>query len=77
ILLFYINRLGYTPEKGALTQLYVATSPDMEKNQWQGQYFTPIAKLDKATALSRDSEEIDRLWTWTNALIADVLAKKK
>ncbi|CAK4073818.1 unnamed protein product [Aphanomyces euteiches] len=64
---------GSTPLKGALTQLYVATSPDIEKNEWQGQYFTPIAKLTKATDLSRDPQQVDRVWKWTNDVIACVL----
>ncbi|CAK4338721.1 unnamed protein product, partial [Aphanomyces euteiches] len=42
---FFFRSFGYTPLKGALTHLYVASSPDIVKNEWQGQYFSPIAKL--------------------------------
>ncbi|CAK4343859.1 unnamed protein product [Aphanomyces euteiches] len=71
---FCMNNFGYKPEVGALTQLYVATSPDIEKNEWQGQYFTPIAQLGEASALSRDPQQIDRLWKWTNDVIARVMS---
>ncbi|KAG9404204.1 hypothetical protein AC1031_005742 [Aphanomyces cochlioides] len=48
-----------------------------QKNEWQGQYFTPIAKLTKATDLSRDPEQVDRVWKWTNDVIARVLGKQQ
>ncbi|CAK4072594.1 unnamed protein product [Aphanomyces euteiches] len=67
---------GAKTENGVLTQLYVATSPDIEKNEWQGQYFTPVGKLDKAEAFSRDPEQIERLWGRTNDVVVRVLNKK-
>ncbi|KAF0730045.1 hypothetical protein Ae201684P_014400 [Aphanomyces euteiches] len=73
---FFFRSFGYTPLKGALTHLYVASSPDIVKNEWQGQYFSPIAKLGKSSDLSRDPEQIKRLWKWTNDLIARILGKK-
>ncbi|KAG9404235.1 hypothetical protein AC1031_021951 [Aphanomyces cochlioides] len=74
---FFFRSFGYTPLKGALTQLYVATSLDIVKNEWQGQYYSPIAKLGKSSDLSRDPEQIERLWKWTNDLIARILDKKQ
>ncbi|KAH9152673.1 hypothetical protein LEN26_003680 [Aphanomyces euteiches] len=68
---------GATPQDGALTQLYVATSPDIVQHECHGEYFVPIAKLDKASPLSNDRSEVKRLWTWTTAVIARVLAKSK
>ncbi|CAK4616181.1 hypothetical protein AeMF1_014492 [Aphanomyces euteiches] len=68
---------GATPQDGALTQLYVATSPDIVQHEWHGEYVVPIAKLDKASPLSNDRSEVKRLWTWTTAVIARVLAKSK
>jgi len=41
---FIIRRLMITPEEGALTQLYLATSPEVEKDDIRGQYYVPIAK---------------------------------
>ncbi|KAH9089369.1 hypothetical protein LEN26_019232 [Aphanomyces euteiches] len=73
---FIFYTFGTAPEKGVLTQLYLATSSDVEKNQWQGEYFTPVAKLDTATPLSRDPVQVDRLWHWTNDVIDRVLANE-
>ncbi|KAG9404239.1 hypothetical protein AC1031_005777 [Aphanomyces cochlioides] len=75
-ILYRLHWAGLKPEIGALTQLYVATSPHVEKNRWQGQYFTPIAKLDQATSSSRDLVQVDRLWKWTSDVIARVLDNK-
>lgn len=35
--------VGMTPEVGALTQLYLATSPEVENKDIRGRYFIPIA----------------------------------
>ncbi|KAG9407640.1 hypothetical protein AC1031_002358 [Aphanomyces cochlioides] len=56
---------GTTLAKGVLTHMYVATSPDIEKNDWRGQYFSPVAKLDKSSPLSQNQDEVERLWKWT------------
>ncbi|CAK4626668.1 hypothetical protein LEN26_019236 [Aphanomyces euteiches] len=74
---FFFNLFGSSTQQGALTQLYVATSPEIIKNAWQGQYFTPVAKLDKATPTSRDPELVDKSWKWTNDVIARVLGKQQ
>ncbi|KAG9407639.1 hypothetical protein AC1031_002357 [Aphanomyces cochlioides] len=66
---------GATPEDGALAQLYVATSPEIVQNEWHGEYFVPVGKLDKSSPLSTDREEVKRLWKWTTAVIDRVLAK--
>ncbi|KAF9298937.1 hypothetical protein BGZ91_010038, partial [Linnemannia elongata] len=38
-----ISLVGMTPEVGALTQLYLATSPEVENKDIRGRYFIPIA----------------------------------
>lgn len=35
---------GLKPKQGALTQLYLATSPEIEEGDVRGRYFIPIAK---------------------------------
>jgi NAD(P)-dependent dehydrogenase (short-subunit alcohol dehydrogenase family) len=35
---------GMKPKEGALTQLYLATSPEIEDQDVRGRYFIPIAK---------------------------------
>ena len=55
---------------GALTQLYVACSPEIEKNEQRAQYFIPIAKhseLDpKAPAITQEMRT--KLWTISEEL---------
>jgi retinol dehydrogenase-12 len=62
-----------SPEKGALTSLYVATSPDIEKNDWRGQYFVPIAKWAKPSKLASDEDLPKELWQWTENVIQEKL----
>ncbi|KAF9206385.1 Retinol dehydrogenase 14, partial [Podila verticillata] len=47
----YPNQPFLTPDQGALTQLYVATSPDIVKNDIRGRYFVPIAEEEGLTQL--------------------------
>ncbi len=50
-----------TPEQGALTQLFAATSKDAKT----GSYYVPIAKEDEASDYARDEKLADELWDWT------------
>jgi hypothetical protein len=34
-----VNYFSVTPEEGALTQLYLCTSPEVEKNDIKAQYY--------------------------------------
>jgi len=44
LLLEYVTKIvGTAPEVGALTQLYCATSPEIENKDIRGKYFIPIA----------------------------------
>lgn len=42
-----MRTVGSTPEKGALSQLYLATSPEVEERDLRGRYFVPVAKEAK------------------------------
>lgn len=42
-----MRTLGATAEKGALSQLYLATSPEVEERDLRGRYFVPVAKEAK------------------------------
>jgi len=43
ILHFVTSKVGMAPEVGALTQLYLATSPEIVNKDIRGRYFIPIA----------------------------------
>ncbi len=49
-------------DMGALTQLFVATSPSIDKNHITGMYFEPIAKLKKPHMHAMNETLQDLLW---------------
>lgn len=63
---------GVSPLAGALTQLYVATSPDIEVQDIRAEYFTPIGNRDQASVLATSPELCEKLWK----LSEDVLKEK-
>jgi NAD(P)-dependent dehydrogenase (short-subunit alcohol dehydrogenase family) len=56
---YFFTLLGKSPEKGAQTSIYVATSPDLEVTT--GQYFANCAPA-KASKQSCDLAAAERLW---------------
>ncbi|KAG0304244.1 hypothetical protein BGZ98_005756 [Dissophora globulifera] len=65
--------VGMTPTKGALTQLYLATSPEIEEQDIRGRYFVPIAKEIDPSPYARDEELQEKLWTFSEKLYKDKL----
>ncbi|KAF9293387.1 hypothetical protein BGZ88_005455 [Linnemannia elongata] len=63
-----ISLMGMTPEVGALTQLYLATSPEVENKDIRGRYFIAVANEIQPTAESKDEELQERLWTFSENL---------
>jgi len=73
-----LGKLGYalvalSPEKGALTQLYAATSPEIEEKNYRGEYFVPIAKRETPSEFSRNPELAKKLWSFTEDLLKQKL----
>lgn len=62
-LIKYVNN-ALNVHDGALTQLYVACSPEIETKQYRAKYFVPIAKLSeldkKAPKITQEMRS--RLW---------------
>lgn len=54
-----------SPEQGALTQLYAATSPDVSEKQLKGKYLVPYAKLETPSRLAQDPDRTLALQFWT------------
>lgn len=66
------KRLLYiTNEDGALAQLYVATSPEIEEKKLSGEYFVPYGKLSKSDAYTRSDENAAELWEWTEKVLKE------
>ncbi|CAG8569159.1 10890_t:CDS:2, partial [Scutellospora calospora] len=62
-----------SPEDGALTQLYCATSPEIEEKNYRGKYFIPFAKLSETTVQGKDEELAKKLWDFSENLVKEKL----
>lgn len=61
---------GLNTADGALTQLYLATSPEIASSKISGQYYVPLAK--RSTASSAANEKCaSRLWILSEKFLAD------
>ncbi|KAG0299832.1 hypothetical protein BGZ98_009722 [Dissophora globulifera] len=66
--------VGMSPMKGALTQLYLATSPQAEDQDIRGRYFIPIANEISSSAYARDEELQEKLWAFSEKLYKNKLS---
>ncbi|KAI8883970.1 NAD(P)-binding protein [Backusella circina FSU 941] len=60
-----------TTEDGAVTQLYLATSPEVEEKKHKGKYFIPYATLRKSYGVSASEDAPKELWDFTEKLLAE------
>lgn len=58
------------PVNGALTQLYLGTSLEVQKKGITGKYYQPIA-IQTTPSGSATKENADKLWKTTETLLAD------
>ncbi len=63
---FFINLTAISPEKGAQTSLYLATSPEIVTIS--GQYFVK-SKSARTSAAAKDAESAQRLWQVSEQLV--------
>lgn len=63
--------VAMTPEVGALTQLYVATSPEIVSKNIRGRYFIPIANEIQTSAYGQDEQLQEKLWSFTEELVRE------
>ncbi|KAG0045188.1 hypothetical protein BGZ83_009574 [Gryganskiella cystojenkinii] len=66
-MMFKLN--GRPPRQGALTQLYLATSPEIVNKDVRGRYFVPIANEIQPHAYAQDEELQERLWTFSEEIV--------
>jgi NAD(P)-dependent dehydrogenase (short-subunit alcohol dehydrogenase family) len=75
---FILPWLAQSSTRGALTQLYAAASPEVEEQGHRGQYFVPVARLQKQLpAYAEDEAAEERLWEWTEQTIKTILRGEK
>ncbi|KAF9342947.1 hypothetical protein BGX26_006526 [Mortierella sp. AD094] len=63
--------MAMTPEVGALTQLYVATSPEIVNEDIRGRYFVPIANEIQPSAYAQDEALQEKLWAFSEKLVKE------
>ncbi|POW13155.1 hypothetical protein PSTT_03887 [Puccinia striiformis] len=54
-----------SPEQGAITQLYAATSPEITEKKLKGKYLAPYAKVQTPSKLAQDLDHSLSLQFWT------------
>ena len=69
----FLNLFLYTADDGALTQIYLAAHPDIEKKNIRGKYFVPIAKLEDETPIAKDVVSQKELWDLSMEKISNFL----
>ncbi|KAG0060252.1 hypothetical protein BGZ90_004110 [Linnemannia elongata] len=60
--------VAMSPRVGALTQLYLATSPEIESKDIRGRYFIPIANEIKPIHYASDVDLQEALWVFSEKL---------
>ncbi|KAI8799458.1 hypothetical protein BJ742DRAFT_845926 [Cladochytrium replicatum] len=74
-LLAFSRSLMLTPQQGALTQLYAAASPEIETQNYRGQYFVPFGKVGKLSKPAENKELREKLWEFSEKLVAEKIGK--
>ena len=72
-----VNKLAslerITPDDGALTSLYCATSPEIEEKNLRGKYFIPYGVESSPNDYAKDEELAKKLWQFTDDLVNEKL----
>ncbi|KAI9272772.1 hypothetical protein BDA99DRAFT_499175 [Phascolomyces articulosus] len=68
---FLYNVLTVPTEKGALTQMYLATSTEVESNNINGKYYVPNAKPGHPNGYSKSEKNAAILWDFTENLLKE------
>ncbi|KAF9437412.1 hypothetical protein BGZ76_000835 [Entomortierella beljakovae] len=58
-----------TPNVGALNQLYLATSPEVEEKNLRGLYFVPVGTECRPSHYAMDEELQEKLWSYSEKLV--------
>ncbi|KAG2219481.1 hypothetical protein INT45_010401 [Circinella minor] len=67
----YNNHFAISTENGSLTQLYLATSPEIESKNIKGQYYVPYARPGWFTPYARSEKNATDLWEFTENLLKE------
>ncbi|KAI7892597.1 uncharacterized protein EV154DRAFT_550547 [Mucor mucedo] len=67
----YNKLLCISAEDGALTQLYLATSPDVENEKIKGKYYVPFANVQLPNGVASQDDTPLELWNFTENLLKE------
>ncbi|CAG8780528.1 8353_t:CDS:2 [Dentiscutata erythropus] len=65
-----ISLVGFfklSADDGALTQLYCATSPEIEEKNLRGLYFVPFGEVGEPSTQAKDEELAKKLWDFSES----------
>ncbi|KAG0063172.1 hypothetical protein BGZ89_010087 [Linnemannia elongata] len=65
---WFHKKITIPVEKGVLTQLYLATSPEIENKEIKGKYFWPVALELEPSSYAKDTKAQEELWTYSEKL---------
>ncbi|KAI8148407.1 hypothetical protein BJV82DRAFT_506533 [Fennellomyces sp. T-0311] len=68
---FVQDVVSVSTEDGALTQLYLATSPEVESKGIKGKYYVPFGKAGCPNPYSSSDNNAARLWDFTENLLKE------
>ncbi|KAK3844480.1 MAG: hypothetical protein J3R72DRAFT_473136 [Linnemannia gamsii] len=68
-----ITHIAIPVEKGVLTQLYLATSPEIENKGISGRYFWPVALELQPSSYAKDEKLQEELWEYSEKLANEKL----
>ncbi|KAI8813105.1 hypothetical protein BJ742DRAFT_752295 [Cladochytrium replicatum] len=65
------NSLIISAEKGAITQTYVATSPEIAEKNFKGKYFVPYASEESPNDVALNDALAEKVWGWTEKVLQE------
>ncbi|KAI8997816.1 hypothetical protein BDB01DRAFT_772580 [Pilobolus umbonatus] len=68
---------GIPTEDGALTQLYLATSPEIEEREITGKYYIPYGQPSSPGGPAASDKGPEELWTFTEKLLREKVPEYK
>ncbi|KAF2762892.1 short chain dehydrogenase/reductase [Pseudovirgaria hyperparasitica] len=70
-----VEFVGQSPEDGAATAIFLAASPEVEKQQLRGKYFVPVATEYETSTTAQNKDLAKNLWYWTDHQVSEALGK--
>lgn len=62
------KRVGQSLEDGAATAVFLGAAEEVEKGEYRGEYWVPVAKIEECSAVAMDGALGERLWAWSEEM---------